>query len=52
MKKNILLLLISLVLLSITSCHKDQVEDVIILVKDKTLPDKIIDALENIERLL
>ncbi|MDR9456806.1 MAG: antibiotic biosynthesis monooxygenase [Salegentibacter sp.] len=52
MKKNILLLFISLIVLGFTSCNKEEGEEVIVLVKYKTLPNKNIDALASMERLI
>ena len=52
MKKYILLLFVSLFALGFTSCNKEEGEEIIVLVKYKTLPNKNIDALASMERLI
>ena len=51
MKKIVLLLLISL-MASFTACNKEKGEEIIVIVKYKTLPNKNIDALASMERLI
>ncbi|MGY5849845.1 putative quinol monooxygenase [Salegentibacter sp. F14] len=52
MKKYILLLLVGLMALNFTSCNREKGEEIIVLVKYKTLPNKNIDALASMERLI
>ncbi|WP_081209599.1 putative quinol monooxygenase [Salegentibacter sediminis] len=51
MKKIVLLLLISL-MASFTACNTETGEEIIVIVKYKTLPNKNIDALASMERLI
>lgn len=52
MKKIILLLLIAVLGIGLTSCNKEKGENIIVLVKYKTQPNKNIDALASLERLI
>lgn len=52
MKKLILLLLIVVLGTGFTSCNQEEGENIIVLVKYKTLPNKNIDALASMERFI